>query len=338
MFTRIVKIAVLMAGLVGLAAASAYISLTLLIKSEDAVRVPALSGQDTVYALEITTGLGLHLKIEGSQYSPSVPKNHVLYQEPAVGTEIKPGRTIKVVISKGTRSLPMPNLIGLTARQARIILEENDLVPGKEAQVYDRRVAKDHLISQFPAPGILLKRGDAGDLLVSMGPRPVVYRMPDLIGEPVERAVDRIEQLHLTVGQTTFRRRKDWPTGAILSQDPASGHPVQQDRPIHLTVNQSPGRGASDLSRPRAVRFFRYRLANGYLKQRILILTDASGRAGVLFDDFLKPGDVIWLFVSEDPVDHLFIYADGELADTLDPASQLPLHGMARFEVRNPGG
>ncbi|MCG2757790.1 MAG: PASTA domain-containing protein, partial [Desulfobacteraceae bacterium] len=68
---------------------SAYLTLTFIIKSENKVVVPDLVGKDVVLILEMLSDLGLNTKIKGSEYSDNVPKNHVIFQEPEPGSEIK---------------------------------------------------------------------------------------------------------------------------------------------------------------------------------------------------------------------------------------------------------
>ena len=89
----------------------AYLTITLIIKSEDTVVIPEITGKELVYALEILSDLELNTKVKGSEYSADIPKNHIVFQEPEPGTEIKKGRDVRIIISKGARTIPMPNLV-----------------------------------------------------------------------------------------------------------------------------------------------------------------------------------------------------------------------------------
>jgi serine/threonine-protein kinase len=112
---------------------SAFFVLTLMIKSEDTVIIPKVTGKDVIYALEILSDLGLNTKVKGSEYNDNIPKNHIIFQDPEPGSEIKKGRDVKIILSKGAKEALTPNLKGLTIDQARIILEENELCPGNTA-------------------------------------------------------------------------------------------------------------------------------------------------------------------------------------------------------------
>ena len=105
MITRIAKISTFIIVLILIIGASAYFTLTLIIKSEDTVVVPDLVGKKVLYVLEILTDLKLNAKIKGSEYSSDIPVDHVIFQEPEPGSEIKIGRNVTIIISKGTETI-----------------------------------------------------------------------------------------------------------------------------------------------------------------------------------------------------------------------------------------
>ncbi len=105
MIAKIAKISILGLAFLLVAGASAYLTLTLIIKSEDTVMVPDLVGKDVVSALEILTDLQLNTKVNGSEYDQKFPKNHVTFQEPEAGSEIKKDRDVRIIISKGAKTI-----------------------------------------------------------------------------------------------------------------------------------------------------------------------------------------------------------------------------------------
>jgi beta-lactam-binding protein with PASTA domain len=70
---RIFKIAALFIVLILIIGASGYLTLTLMIKSEDTVVVPDLIGKDVVSVLKILTDLGLNTNVKWSEYSAEYP-------------------------------------------------------------------------------------------------------------------------------------------------------------------------------------------------------------------------------------------------------------------------
>jgi serine/threonine-protein kinase len=317
MIAKIAKIGVL--GLVFLVAAgiSAYVTLTIIIKSEDTVIVPDLVGKDVVSALEMLTDLQLNTKVYGSEYNQQFPKNHVTFQEPEAGAEIKKDRDVRIIISKGAKSILMPNIVSLSEQQARMIIEENGLTRGRMSRAFDSRVEKNHVIVQVPRAGRMITRGDRVDVLISMGPAPVKYLMPDLIGHHLDRAVLMIENANLTVGNLRSRFDRQKSHNSVISQEPPAGFGVNSQDPVDLVINRPPGQASANRQRrPLLGSLLQYRVKSGFLKKRVRVEMENTQLTTELFDDFIKPGQEIWVLI---PVEHdaaVFIYEDDELVKT----------------------
>ena len=317
MISRIIKIAGLFVAFLVVAGASAYLTLTFIIKSEDNVIVPNLVGKDVVSALELLSDLELNTKVTGSAYSQQFPKNHVTFQDPDAGSEIKKDRDVRIIISKGARNILMPNLTGLSEQQARIIMEENDISGGHLSRAYSKAIEKDHIITQVPAAGKMITRGSMANLLLSMGPRPVEYKMPDLSGLLLEEAVFMIEKAQLAVGNIRSSFDKRQPRNLIIRQEPLSGHRVIENSPVHLVINRPAGKTTNGrLHRPLYGSLLRHQITNGLLKKRLRVEMESLGKSIDLFDDYVKPGEDIWFLVPRDQDAAVFIFEDDKLVNT----------------------
>lgn len=317
MISRILKLGALFFLLVLIVGASAYLILTLIIKGEDTVVVPDLSGKNVVYVLELLTDLGLNTKVKGSEYSADVPENNVIFQEPEPGAEIKKGRDVRIIISKGAKSILIPNLKGLSVRQARIILEENSLRRGEISSTYSNTIRKDEVIAQVPSQGTMITRGEGVNLLVSMGIRPRAYKMPDLIGLSLNSAITMIESMDLVLGEIKTHFYKGKPLNTVVAQESLSGYCVTQGSTVNLVINRKPvQKGHNYLNESQGVGLFRYRLKDGFLKRHIRVRLNSFGVSADLFDDFMKPGEEIWLLIPRKNDATVFLYEDGELLKT----------------------
>ena len=317
MISRILKAAALFLIFILVVGASAYLTLTLIVKSEDTVVVPDLMGKDVVYALELLSDLGLNTKVEGTEYSIKVSKNSVIYQEPEPGSEIKKGRDVRIIISKGPKSILMPNLENLPVQQARIIIDENSLCQGEISGTYSSHIKKDSIIAQFPTHGTTVTRGECVNLLVSMGIRPRTYEMPDLRGRFLDDAIPLIENNNLTIGKITYAFYEHHPLNSIVAQEPLSGYCIAKGRTVDLIVNRKPGKtGHGTASGSEESGVFRYRLKDGFLKRHIRVVLNSLGVSTPIFDDFLKPGEGIWLIIPRNDNTTVFLYEDDQLAET----------------------
>jgi beta-lactam-binding protein with PASTA domain len=317
MISRVLKIAILLVVFILIVGASAYLTLTMIIKNEDTVIVPDLAGKNIVYVLELLTDLGLNTKIEGSEYSTEMPKNNVIFQEPEPGSEIKKGRDVRIIISKGPKSILMPNLERLPVQQARIILEENSLCPGQISSTYSNRIKKDSIIAQVPSAGTMITRNECINLLISLGIRPQAYKMPDLEGRSLDSAIPMIESSNLILGKIASVFYKDKPLNTIIAQEPLSGYLVTEGGTVDLVINRKPGRkGHGYLAGSPEESFFRYRVNDGFLKRHIRVVLNSFGVSNTIFDEFVQPGEEIWLIIPNNSNTTVFLYEDDKLIKT----------------------
>jgi serine/threonine-protein kinase len=317
MILRIAKITAICLVFILITGLSAYFTLTLFIKSEDTVIVPDFVGKDVVYVLEYLTELGLNTKVKGSEYSSEIPKNHVIIQEPEPGAEIKKGRDVRIIISKGDKTVLMPNLTGLSFRQARIIFEENDLCQGVLTHSYNSSIEKEAIIAQYPLAGLMVPRGECINLLVSMGRRPRAYKMPDLNRLSLNDSIHLIEKFNLVVGEITSHFYNDKPKNLIISQEPLAGYRIDEGSPVNLVINRKPRKkGQEYLPGEQGSSLFTHRLDNGFLRRHIRVQLKSDGFTSDLFDDFIKPGEEIWLLIPTNSEAAVLLYEDDQLVKT----------------------
>jgi serine/threonine-protein kinase len=314
---KIAKIAVLGFAFVLVAGISAYLTLTLIIKSEDTVIVPHIEGKDVVYALEILTELELNTKVKGSEYTGDIPKNHVVFQDPQPGSEIKKGRDVRIILSKGPKTFAMPHLLGLSIQQANIILDENDMCQGELSRTYYRHMEKDLILAQVPASGTVVSRGSCVDLLVSLGRRPTAFKMPDLAGLTLEDALQSIERHNLVIGELKSAYQRHKPRNTVVEQEPVSGQRVVTGSTVRLLINRETQKESAGHSTGLATgNLFSYRLDSGFLNRHIRVSLNTAGFTNDLFDDFVKAGEEIWLLIPTDREATIFLYENDKLIKT----------------------
>ena len=189
MLNKILRYGIYAAIFLGALLCSLYLTSKWIIQSEKEVVVPSLVGHDTVYALDLLTSLGLNIKVGGFMWSDTVPKNFIAQQKPASGTRLKRDRDVKVFLSRGSKSVRVPKLVETSLREAELVLSQNGLRLGGLSRIPSTRYAKDRVIAQRPAPLKDLERGQAVDLLISDGPKPVAIAMPELRQQTLGQAL-----------------------------------------------------------------------------------------------------------------------------------------------------
>lgn len=312
MILRILKIILLFLIFILIAGISAFLSLTLIVEGEEEVVVPDLIGKDAVSVLEILTELELNVKFMGSEHHSDIPKNHVVYQYPESGKKVKKDRDVRIIISKGSAIVLMPDLRGIPLYEACIFLEENGLCHARESLAYDSVIQKDEVIAQSPSPGLIVKHGECVNLLVSAGPRPEAYKMPDLEGLSPDDVMLLLEDMNLVQGEIRSVFYVSKPRNVILEQEPLFGHRVTEGTLVNLVINRRPG-SKEDLHGEKGDALFRYRTESGFLNRRVRVQIKTFGFSQELFNDFVKPDKEIWLLIPKNDNINILVYEDENL-------------------------
>jgi len=319
MIARILKITALLIIFAVVGGLSAFLTITFIIKGEDTVVVPALTGKEVVDVLKLLTDLGLNTKVGGAEYNLEVPLNHVVFQDPPAGTELKKGRDVRIVVSKGAQTFPVPDIQGLSISEGLIVLEKNGLCQGDRAYATMGRVKKDRIVAQTPHPGRLVKRGDCVDLLVSAGSRPLAFKMPELEGRLLEDAILLIERNNLLLGDIKSVYRRDKPLNVVTGQRPSKGFRVLEGTVVNLETNRKMrGGDLPDMGIPRGVGLLRYTTDPGFLKSRIRVRLERPGLSVDIFDGFVRPGSQSWFLIPKGEGVRVFVYKDEELVESHD--------------------
>lgn len=199
------------------------------------VQVPEVTGQNEIEAERVLASERLKLSKVSEQWSPDIPRGFVISQDPAAGEVVKRGRRISVIVSLGAQGTSVPLLEGVTARQAQLLLEGSGLRSGRIAKVYTEEGSKDLVVASDPPGETLVEQGTVVNLLVSLGPRPHHYLLPDLTGkdaQDIARSL-REEGFQVQIREGGPRQK----AGLVSAQEPSPGHRVSPRDSIVLFVH-----------------------------------------------------------------------------------------------------
>ena len=213
-----------------------WIILPRFVKLGEEIEVPDLRGIGLEDARMRCAVRGLEMVVQAEVYDPVVRANHVHSQNPPPGRPVKRGRKIRVTYSLGVEEFPFPDLHGLSARQAMISLERIGLRAGKILKIHSDMFAKDQVIGCDPAEGTAVLKGHPVTLLVSDGPFPVLYVMPDLVGKSVDLIKQRLSSYELKLDRIRAMRDSRYPSGTITEQKPRRGSAVRKGDLVEVIV------------------------------------------------------------------------------------------------------
>lgn len=131
------------------------------------ISVPDLSGRPGGVAEESTHLSGLLFEVSGQRFSADVPQGSVLSQEPAANERVRSGTTVRVVLSAGSETMNMPDVVGMSLQEAREYLRDRGLGVVTQDVVSD--ALADTVLESFPAPGVEVHTGTTVRLSLAIG-------------------------------------------------------------------------------------------------------------------------------------------------------------------------
>ncbi len=147
------------------------------------------------------------------------------------GTTLRPDAAVDLVVSQGPKPVKLKNWVGKDADDAQAWFAAKGLESTISGVEYSDTVAEGDVISQDPAAGETLRRGDQVSLVVSQGPE--LAEVPGgLIASGVDAAKATLEDAGFVVNVEESGQYIG--LGYVLSTDPDSGEMVPKGSTITL--------------------------------------------------------------------------------------------------------
>lgn len=287
----------------------ALVSLRAVTHARGTVEVPNLYNTSLDEALDLLAARDLELRKAESRYSSVIPQHYIIRQDPLPNTVVRRGRAVLVVVSKGNQYVTAPTLVGRPLREGRIALRQQGLQTGRVAWIHHTQDAN-IIMAQSPEPGTATVQDGTVDLLVSLGPRHLVYRTPTLVGNSIDEATKVINALGLELGEVDTHVDPSLPQGMVLEQTPEPGARVTQGDTITLAMSipTEVGRGAEDIFGALI-----FRTSPGFFKRQVRVeVIDNKGSREVYRQMHLPAEETVVPYVYRLPAT-IKVFQDDEL-------------------------
>lgn len=193
------------------------------------VEIPDVSGLTPKEARKRLEDQGLVVTLV-NKASDTVPKGSVIRTDPAAGTEISVGSTVKILVSSGTAKATVPDLIGVQLESALSRLESAGLSANVVQQ--DASVPAGEVVNQSPTAGTKVKKGSQVTIFVSSG----AVVVPDVIGDDRSTAVKEMKKLGFKVVVRIDATSPPQDFGLVIDQYPSADSRAQRGDTVTLTV------------------------------------------------------------------------------------------------------
>ncbi len=247
------------------------------------VNVPDLTGMTLEQAIEKAEEVGFKVE-EGDLVSHrDIPEGCVVSQTPEANSTAKKG-TIRVNLSKGPGNGQVPDLEGLSERDAEELLIANgfvlgDVTPGpsdlEEGKVYE----------QYPEEGTTLQEGSTVDIKVSDGSKAKVA-VPYLIGKDIDVAKEELLDAGLKVKKIKYDSSSTYDVNEVMWQEIEANEEVEKGTAIELLVST----GAD--STKTVDLYIDYSAAKNDIFFMTVTLSDESGTSNVIANQQRNKSDI----------------------------------------------
>jgi len=180
-------------------------------------------------------GLNFRWAKEG-RYSSDVEANHVLLQMPAANRMVKERRTVLLTLSKGRQEVIVPDLRGVSQRQAEISLQRLELLLGAKIEGAHSEIPGGVVIRTEPEAGKRVRIGSRVDIVISVGKNVGKILLPNLQGMSLIKAREILNSLGFELGEITSEQVADKLPNTVLELTPKPGEYLESGTTINLKV------------------------------------------------------------------------------------------------------
>ncbi|HCT75999.1 MAG TPA: Stk1 family PASTA domain-containing Ser/Thr kinase [Micromonosporaceae bacterium] len=166
-------------------------------------------------------------------FSDAAPVGTVVGTNPAVGTEVKPGGVVELILSKGRAPITIPAVIGMQVNEATAQLQALGLKVVTEI-VEDTTKPRGEVLEQTPPGGSSAEKGAEVRLKVSNNAN--MTGMPDVKDWACQQAANHLRAAGLQVEIKGGVLAEHF--GKVEEQNPDPGKPVQPGQNVRITCKQ----------------------------------------------------------------------------------------------------
>lgn len=214
--------------------------------NSDKVEVPATIGLTRVEAEKMLTDAGFKVTVT-EEPNDKVESGRVVSSDPAAQTQAAKGSTVKLVVSSGTQTVTVPDVVRQRQAAAESTLTAQGFTVGNVTYTETSDVDSGLVISQKPPGNTKADKGSAVDLEVAKAPGEET--VPDVTGQSLAAAQATLQASGFRIGGPVTQPSASVAAGRVISTDPAGGTSAKKGSKVTITVSS----GAEQVTVPNVV-------------------------------------------------------------------------------------
>ena len=166
--------------------------------------------------------------------SSSTPQGKVISTKPTFGTLVAADSTVNLYISSGPAKKTVPGVVGEQELTAENDLQNAGFKVATPKTDPTSTKPQGTVISQSPAGGASAPAGSTVSIVVSGGG----VSVPDVVGDTVQTAVQKLTAANLTYKIITVPANPGTAPGIVVGESPSAGNTVAPQTQVTLSVAQ----------------------------------------------------------------------------------------------------
>ncbi|HEX7320426.1 MAG TPA: PASTA domain-containing protein [bacterium] len=140
-----------------------------------------------------------------------------------------------VPMTRSGGEVEIPNVVGSTTEQARVILESKSLLLMVGGEEDNDKYGENIIFRQTPLPGSTVRSKSTITVFISKGTS--ASFLPDLKGMGLSEATARLSQLNLKIGEVRTEENSSVEKDKIVSTVPPAGSRIRKDDMITIVLS-----------------------------------------------------------------------------------------------------
>jgi beta-lactam-binding protein with PASTA domain len=204
----------------------------------DETELPDIIEMPLSEATKVLEGKGFKIVVKDSLFDAKHDVGTVIEQNPYPYATVKEGRRVYLTVSIGEKPIIMPNLFGVSPREAELILDTYGLLVGSKYYVPNDRYYEGTVMGQSYPQGQEIKSSSKIDIIISLGQVSKDLIAPDLVGKSLHEARERLKAVNLNIAEIIWEERDSILPETVLSQSIPAGQTFEQEETIILSVSK----------------------------------------------------------------------------------------------------
>ncbi|SMO94869.1 PASTA domain-containing protein [Gracilimonas mengyeensis] len=185
----------------------------------EGITVPDVTRISLTEAESMLGKYGLRYEVTERRANAAYPADYVIDQSPASETIVKPNRKIYLTVNTQIKpKVEVPKVVELSLRNAELQLQNYGLTVGSKS--YESSRFKNVVLRQSIPEGSIVDKGSVVDLVVSDGLGERIIEVPEIIGDRLPTAQQKLSEAGFRIGAIQFRPTRDVIPNTVLDYSP----------------------------------------------------------------------------------------------------------------------